>query len=85
MFRVLLCVLAVTPVSAYAGDLESQAAEIIRQQGFWCGRVASINPTMFGQSANKSTYRVFCDDGREVANYEMEVGRGGSYIKVTEK
>ncbi len=67
-----------------AQSLEQQAASIIRSKGFWCGRVANINPTFSGQSANKNTYRIFCDDGRENATYIMEVGRGGGYVTVRE-
>ena len=65
-------------------SLEQQAASIIRSRGYWCGRVANINPTFSGQSPNKSTFRIFCDDGRENATYIMEVGRGGSYVTVRE-
>lgn len=72
--------------NALAEDsLKEQARQIIVSQGYWCGRVVSITPTLFGQTANKNTYRIFCDDGREVANYEMEIGRNGGYVKVREK
>ena len=70
--------------NAYGQSLKDQAAELIRANGYWCGQVADISPTLMGQSANKNTYRVFCDDGTENATYEMEVGRGGSYVKIRE-
>lgn len=73
-----------TSAHAFAESLEAQAAKIIQTRGFWCPRVANINPTFTGQSANKNSYRVFCDNGSENATYLMEVGRGGSYVNVKE-
>lgn len=58
--------------TAHAQSLEQQAKQIIESKGYWCGKVRNIAPTLFGQTANKSTYHIFCEYDGEVANYEMD-------------
>lgn len=76
---------------SYAGTLSSelslrrQAAERIRGAGFWCERATDVSPALFGQSANRTTVRVFCEGARGVANYEMELNNNTGRIVVKER
>jgi hypothetical protein len=83
---VLLSLLAgLNSTIAYADSLKDQTAQLIRDRGFWCAGSVTIAAKPFGSSANKSLYHVFCDSGAENANYEMEIGRDGSYVAIREE
>jgi hypothetical protein len=72
--------------SAYAGPQEMRAAQdLIQAKGLWCDEIKSLDPYTFGQSANVTVLRAFCDDGTRTASYKVTIHRDTGQIDVTEE
>lgn len=86
MSRILsaLILAAVAPAAANAGELETLAARVIRDAGYWCAAVADVIPDQWNSTPNKRVVIVACDDGKEYARYQITMNRSGTAATVKE-
>lgn len=70
--------------AAYAQSLETMAAKIIRDAGYWCAKATDVIPDQWASTPNRRVVVVACDDGREYARYELTLNRQGTAATVKE-
>jgi len=86
MRQILACLTLATATATapatYAQSLETMAARIIREAGYWCDVATHVIPNASGP--NRRVVTVACDDGREYARYQVTINRDGTAATVKE-
>jgi hypothetical protein len=81
-----LIITAVMSTSAFANpELSGMAKNILNSGGYWCEGNVKVSQLMFGNTANRQGYRVFCDAGNKVASYDLWVNLGRNSFEVQEQ
>jgi hypothetical protein len=76
--------LALSAVPVAAESVEATAKRFINDSGFWCAGQVEVAPNPYEETANAMAFRVNCDDGATVANYDMRINKNSGRVTVGE-
>jgi hypothetical protein len=81
-----LIITAVMSTSAFANaELSGMAKQVLNSGGYWCEGNVKVSQLMFGNTANRQGYRVFCDAGNKVASYDLWLDQVKKRFEVQEQ